>query len=107
MSKFIIVYFGGNRPATPEAGKQHQQKYMDWLASLGDSAISPANPVKDTKTINAEGQVTDKGSSTMSGYTIIEADSIESAVSVGKACPFLDIGGTLEVSELIDMSSKQ
>ena len=40
----------------------------------------------------------------MSGFTIIEAESIESALSMAKSCPFLEIGGSLEVSELIEMS---
>jgi len=31
----------------------------------------------------------------MSGYTIIEADSMEVALEIAKACPFLDIGGSL------------
>ncbi len=37
----------------------------------------------------------------MSGYTLIEADSMESAIDAVKSCPFLRINGTLEVSELI------
>ena len=39
----------------------------------------------------------------MSGYTIIEADSMDAALSIAKVCPFLDIGGSLEVSELVEM----
>jgi hypothetical protein len=39
----------------------------------------------------------------MSGFTIIEADSLPDALSIAKACPFLDVGGSLEVSELIAM----
>jgi hypothetical protein len=39
----------------------------------------------------------------MSGFTIIESESMEVALSIAKACPFLDIGGSLEVSELIKM----
>ena len=39
----------------------------------------------------------------MSGYTIIEADSLEMALEIVKAFPFLEIGGSLEVSELILM----
>ncbi|MFB3070132.1 MAG: hypothetical protein ACE1ZF_05535 [Gemmatimonadales bacterium] len=71
-------------------------KYMDWLSSLGDSAVSPANPLKNTSTVNSDGTVTTGGTTTMSGYTIIEADSMEAALSIAKACPFLDIGGSLE-----------
>ena len=39
----------------------------------------------------------------MSGFTVIEATSMEQALAVAKACPFLEIGGSLEVSELIKM----
>ncbi len=79
-------------------------KYKEWLSSLGDSAISPANPFKNTHTISSDGSVTVGGTTSMSGYTLIEADSLEAVLSAAKACPFFDIGGSLEVSELIRMS---
>ena len=103
MPQFCITYLGGNEPSTPEEGKQHFSKYMEWLSSLGDSAVSPANPLKNTSTVNSDGTVTAGGTTTMSGFTIIKADSMEAALTVAKACPFLDIGGTLEVSELMQM----
>jgi hypothetical protein len=107
MPQFILVYLGGNQPSTPEEGKQHFSKYMDWLSSLGDSALSPANPLKNTSTVNSDGTITAGGTSTMSGYTIIETDSMEAAQAVAKACPFLDIGGSLEVSELAKMPGQK
>ena len=103
MPQYLIVYHGGDQPSSPEEGKQHFAKYKEWLSSLGDSAVSPANPLKNTSTVNSDGTVTTGGTTTMSGYTIIEADSVEAALSIAKACPFLDIGGSLEVSELIQM----
>jgi hypothetical protein len=39
----------------------------------------------------------------MSGFTIVEVDSMEAALLIAKACPFLEVGGSLEVSELIQM----
>lgn len=103
MARYLIVYLGGDQPATPEEGQQHFAKYMEWLSSLGDAAVSPANPLKDTNTISPDGKVSSGGVSTMSGYTIVEADSMEAALSMSKACPFLEIGGSLEVSELMQM----
>lgn len=107
MSQYVIVYLGGNQPSSPEEGQQHFAKYMEWLASLGDAAISPANPLKDTSTIHPDGSVTSGGASTMSGYTILEADSLQAALSMAKACPFLEIGGSLEVSELVEMPGQK
>ncbi len=103
MAQYIITYLGGDQPSSPEEGKQHFAKYKEWLSSLGDSAVSPANPFKNTSTVNSDGTITTGSSTSMSGYTIIEADSMEAALSIAKACPFLDIGGSLEVSELIQM----
>ena len=100
MPQYIISYLGGNQPTTPEAGKKHFAKYMDWLKSLGDAAVSPANPLKNSNTINPDGTIIDGSSTTMSGFTIIKADSMEAALSIARACPYLEIGGSLEVSEL-------
>jgi hypothetical protein len=103
MAQYVITYIGGNQPATPEEGMKHFAKYKEWLASLGDSAVSPANPLKNTQTVNADGSVSEGGLSSMSGFTIIESESMESALAVAQACPFLALGGQLEVSELMKM----
>ena len=103
MAQYIITYLGGDQPSSPEEGKQHFVKYKEWLSSLGDSAVSPANPFKNTSTVNSDGTVTAGSTTSMSGYTIIESDSMESVLEIAKACPFLDIGGSLEVSELVQM----
>lgn len=103
MPQFLMVYLGGDPPSSPEEGKQHFAKYMEWLSSLGDAAVSPANPLKNTQTIKPDGTITPGGSTTMSGYTIVEAESMDAALVVAKDCPFLEINGTLEVSELAEM----
>jgi hypothetical protein len=58
MPRYIITYLGGDQPSSPEEGKQHFAKYKAWLSSLGDSVVSPANPLKSTSTINHDGTVT-------------------------------------------------
>ncbi|MGB5557937.1 MAG: YciI family protein [Paracoccaceae bacterium] len=105
MSKYVIVYLGGDQPSSPEEGKKHFAKYQEWLSSLGDSAVSPANPLKGTSTVNPDRTVSIGSTTSMSGFTIIEADSQDAAISIAKDCPFLDVGGTLEVSELMQMPS--
>ena len=107
MPNYIITYLGGNQPSSAEEGKQHYTKYMDWLASLGTAAVSPANPLKNTNTVNPDGTVATGSTTTMSGYTIIEADSMDAALSIAKDCPFLDIGGSLQVSELVQMPGQK
>ncbi len=57
MTQYIITYLGGDQPSSPEEGQQHFAKYKEWLSSLGDSAISPMNPLKNTSTVNPDGSV--------------------------------------------------
>ena len=85
MTQYIITYLGGDQPSSPEEDKQHFAKYKEWLSSLGDSAVSPANPFKNTSTINSDGTVTTGSTTSMSGYTIIEADSMDTALEIEKA----------------------
>jgi len=107
MPQFVMTYLGGKQPSTPEEGQQHFAKYMEWLSSLGDAAVSPANPLKDTHTVNPDGTVTAGGETSMSGFTVLEAESMDAALSMAQACPFLEIGGSLEVSQLMQMPGRK
>jgi len=104
MAKYMLVYLGGNHPETAEEGQKHFEEYRKWLISLGDSVVSAANPLKDTTVIHPDGTTEDGSTTAMSGFSILEADTIEEAVKMCQNCPFLNIGGTLEVSELVEMT---
>ncbi len=106
MKQFVITYLGGNQPASEDEGRQHMARYMAWLNDLGDAAVSPANPLGGTHTIGPDGSVTKGSSSSMSGYTIVAAASLDDAIDIAKQCPFLEVGGSLEVSELLQMPGR-
>ena len=106
MAQFIIIYLGGEQPARAEAATEHMEKYREWLASLGDAVVSALNPLKDTHVISSKDSVTPGSSTAMSGFTIIQANSLGAVLEMSKTCPFLDINGTLEVSELMQMGGK-
>ena len=103
MAQYIFVYLGGNHPSDPEEANKHFAQYMEWLTSLGDAVISPTIPLKDTHTVSPDGAIREGGSSAMSGFSIIKADSLDAALAIAQACPFLEIGGSLEVSELMQI----
>jgi len=103
MPEYLIVYMGGDRPTSPEEGKENFAKYQEWLASLGADPASAMNPIKNTKIVHPDGSVSDGSSTSMSGYTILVAASMEEALDKAKACPFLEVNGSLEVSELIEV----
>ena len=101
MKKFALVYLGGNYPNNEEEANSHHAKYVEWLKALGDTVLIPTIPLKDTMTVSSDRSVKEGGSSAMSGFSIIQADTMAAALSIAQACPFLEIGGSLEVSEMM------
>ena len=106
MKQFVLVYLGGNHPTSEEEANKHSLKYVEWLSSLGDTVIIPTIPLKDTSTVSPDGTIREGGASAMSGFSIIKADSMEDALSIARDCPFLEIGGSLEVSEMMQMPAQ-
>ena len=104
MPQYIFVYVGGEYPTDPKEGEAHFMKYQEWLQSLGDAVISPAIPFKDTHTVHPDGKSEPGTTTAMSGMSLIRMPSMEAAVEAAKTCPFLEIKGTLEISEMIEMS---
>ena len=103
MPKYIFVYLGGNHPNDPEEGKKHFEKYQQWLAELGEAVVSPAIPFKDTHTVHSDGRMEQGTTTLMSGMSILSFETMEAALAAARSCPFLEINGTLEVSEMIEM----
>jgi len=103
MNQYIIIYLGGDQPSNPEEGQKNFAKYQEWLSSLGEAALKPMVPFKNTHTVNPDGSVAEGSSVRMTGHTIIQAESIEQAIEYAKSCPFLEINGSLEVAELVQM----
>lgn len=106
MPQYIFVYLGGEYPSDPTEGQKHLEKYQQWLISLGDAVISPAIPFKDTHTVQADGTATRGNISAMSGLSIMRMSSMQEAIAAAQSCPFLEINGTLEISEMIEMSGR-
>ena len=103
MNRYMMSYLGGNQPETEAEGKAHFAKYREWLTSLGEAVLVPAAPLKNPTTINPDGSIAEGSTTSMSGYTIVQAETMEEVLDMGKACPFLEIGGSLEISELMEM----
>ena len=104
MPQYIFAYLGGEYPSSPEEGQKHFEKYQQWLTSLGDAVVSPAVPFKDTHTVRPDGTTSPGSVTAMSGLSIIRMGSMAEALAAAQACPFLEIKGALEVSEMIEVT---
>ncbi len=103
MSEYIIAYHGGKKPESPEEGARHMAKWKAWVSDLGDAVVNPGTPLGPSKTVSSDGVADDGGPNPLSGFSIVRADSMDAALEMAKACPTLDLGGTLEVAQVMKM----
>ena len=103
MPKYVFAYHGGSQPETEEEGARVMAAWGAWIekhaANMGDGGA----PVGASKTVSATGVADDGGANPLTGYSLVEAGSIDEAGAIAKGCPILDDGGTVEVAEQIEM----
>jgi hypothetical protein len=104
MPKYVFAYHGGGMTTDPEAQAAVMQAWGAWFGSLGSDLVDGGNPTGASKTVVADGSTSDGGGANpISGYSLVNATDLDSAVSLAKGCPILAAGGTVEVAEAIEM----
>jgi hypothetical protein len=99
MAKYLLAYHGGGMPETDAERAKVLGAWERWFQSLGPAVVDPGNPVSRVNTIHNGGSVASHEDNPISGYSILEADSLENANEFAKRCPVLDSGATIEVCE--------
>jgi hypothetical protein len=104
MAKYLFVYHGGGMPQDPAEIETIMQAWGAWFESLGGAVVDGGNPVGLSTTVSSDGSIVEGGGSNpASGYSLIEASSVENACEMARGCPILGSGGSVEVAEAIDM----
>lgn len=101
MAKYVLLYSGGRMAATPAEQQKQLQEWGAWFGKLGKSVVDGGNPFSDkVKTVAANGNVKDGPSGQrVTGYSIVEANSVDAAAEMAKGCPVLTTGGQITVYE--------
>lgn len=106
MGQYVLAYHGGGEGGEPteEQMAQIQAAWGGFFEGLGSAVVNPGNPIGASKTIASDGSVSDGGGANpVTGYSIIEAGSLDAALALVKNCPIFDAGGSVEVAETIAM----
>lgn len=104
MAKYLFVYHGGKDPETEEEVAQVLDAWGTWFGSMGAAVVDGGNPANSESTVHPDGSVTDGGGANpASGYSLIEASSLDDALAKAKGCPILAADGSVEVAEVFDM----
>lgn len=104
MPQFIFAYHGGKTPDTPEEGEKVMAAWQAWMGGMGEALAVPGAPVGLSKTVSTDGVADDGGANPVSGYSVVNADTIEAACEMAKGCPMVaDGSGSVEVAEVLEM----
>ncbi|MEO8969675.1 MAG: YciI family protein [Solirubrobacteraceae bacterium] len=93
MFTFLFVYRAPThyQPGSPDT----MAKWNAWFEDLGSHVVSVGNPILAGSALGNCATDTALG-----GYSLITAEDIDEAIGLAEGCPFLSIGGGVEVGEL-------
>jgi hypothetical protein len=104
MAKYVFAYHGGSAPESEEESAKVMDAWGKWFESMGAAVIDGGNPVGPSITVTSDGNTLGNGGpNPISGYSLIEASSVDDAAEKAKRCPILSSGGSIEIAEAIDM----
>jgi len=103
MGRYMLAFRGGTEPETPEQATLLQAAWSDWLAGLGPALADPGGPFRSSARVAVGRIVSEGGTSGLSGFTIVTADSISAAAELAAESPIFAGDGEVDVYETIEM----
>lgn len=110
--KFMLVFRYTPNPEYKPTPQEMEQMHQAWGSFIGNIAIkekleSVHQLGFEGKQISPDATITDgiliAETKTVSGNMVVVANSLEEAVELGKDCPILKMGGSVEVRSIIPM----
>ncbi len=103
MAKYLLLFSGGQMPEGEAVQAEVMKAWEAWFTELGPAVADPGNPfTRAAKRISSDGSVGDTAASA-SGYSVIEADSLDTATKLASGCPVLQGGADITVYETFEV----
>ncbi len=101
MGKYVFIYHAPMTPAdaTPPSEEQMQAvmaEWGKWGERVGEGMVDFGAPLAGGTRVTSDGS-TEPSQREVSGYTIIEADSMDAALQLAKDHPHLKMPGGCEI----------
>ena len=99
--KYVLVYYGGGMPPGAAAQARVLKQWETWFGKVGQAMVDGGNPMSGAvNKIRSDGTVA-KGpiGKRATGYSIIDAASLDKATKHAKGCPIIKSGGEIAVYE--------
>src|SRR5437764_13856406 len=97
MSKYVLSF----RSSKDRASSAEQEAaWGQWFEQIGKSVVDWGSRVSQAATLGAGEAI---GGTVLSGYIVVEADSLSAASAVAQGCPALSYGGAGEVGVTVEL----
>jgi hypothetical protein len=114
MKEFLFIFrrgtAAGETPLTPEQLQKMSKPWEDWMIGLSakNKLSNQGHRLHpDGATVQPGSVITDgpyaETKEVVGGYSIIRADDLGEATEIAKGCPIFQVGGSVEVRELVIM----
>jgi hypothetical protein len=96
MTTFLFVY---RAPHGHSFEPAMASDWSDWFKSMGSHIKDGGNPIYNRSVVG-----TGPTGTVLHGYSFIDADDLQSAVALAQGCPFIKLGGGVEVGEVTPLT---
>jgi hypothetical protein len=100
VANYVLVFKGGSMAETEAEQQAVMAAWGRWFGELGQAVVDGGNPFGPSASVAPDGKVSDGAASGLTGYTILQADSLAAASEMATGCPVLASGGSIEVYEV-------
>lgn len=109
MAQYMVLYSGGpGMGMDPDERNRIMGEWGAWYGKMGNAIVDGGAPFGDAKSLSGNGvQDGALGDMPATGYTIVEADSLEMAAKACEDHPHLKYDGQIQVFTCIDMSGTE
>jgi hypothetical protein len=102
MANYLLAYTGGGMASTDAEREAAMAAWGAWFGKLGPAVIEAGNPVGASTSVTASGSNGAAGSG-LTGFSVIQADSLDAAAALVTDCPVIAGGGKVDVYETIEV----
>jgi hypothetical protein len=96
VKKFVFLYHGMGEPTT-----EVMDAWMTWFSEIGESIVDSGNPFGPGRAVTPKGSTElPMDSNAITGYTIVNAESMEAAEKLLTNCPMIS---SVNVYEAVPM----
>ena len=113
MEKYMFIFIGGDpSQLSPDAQQANMQKWFAWVEKLtnekryvaGEALLPGGKTIKGVKKTVTDGPYIE-GKEIVGGFFVILAKDLQEATEMAKACPDYELGGIVEVREVMKFDS--